>query len=174
MFTQQLILLRHAKSDWNHDAADADFHRPLNRRGQRDARAMGEWLWKNGYAPEVTLASPAARASATVDLLAAAWPPGLVEVIYDKRLYHAAAAAIRALAAAQFQRHKRVMIVAHNPGLASALLEYCPAAEPFADRKLMPTCAAAVLDFEGGPGGPGAPGAVGAAQLRVLMRPSGL
>ena len=38
-----LILLRHAKSDWTTDAP-TDYERPLNERGQRNAARMADWI----------------------------------------------------------------------------------------------------------------------------------
>ena len=40
---KRLILMRHAKSDWNHPGL-ADHDRPLNKRGRKAAPAMGAWL----------------------------------------------------------------------------------------------------------------------------------
>ena len=45
---KRLYLVRHAKSDWSY-AGLADFDRPLNKRGKRDAPRMGKYLkrvWK--------------------------------------------------------------------------------------------------------------------------------
>ena len=40
---KQLLLIRHAKSDWG-NASLSDFDRPLNERGKRDAPE-----WHSGY-----------------------------------------------------------------------------------------------------------------------------
>ncbi len=169
---KQLLLLRHAKSDWDSGASN-DFGRPLSARGKRDAPQMGRWLAENGYPPDRIIASPSARTTETVELVCAglALEEGRggmldnVNVVYDRRLYHGAPDHIRALAAENLQDFDRVLLVAHNPGMELALLAYCPAAEPFADGKLMPTCALAVLEFDG-------PADAGTANLRALMRPS--
>ena len=42
---RQLMLLRHAKSDWP-DVPDRD--RPLAKRGRRDAPVVGRWLRQHG------------------------------------------------------------------------------------------------------------------------------
>ena len=42
---KQLILMRHAKSDWQ-SGADNDFDRPLNKRGRRAAVEIGALLKK--------------------------------------------------------------------------------------------------------------------------------
>ena len=40
---KQLILIRHAKSDWGNPGLD-DFDRPLNERGKKDAPVMAQRL----------------------------------------------------------------------------------------------------------------------------------
>ena len=52
----QLILARHAKSDWADEGLD-DHDRPLNDRGRRDAPAMGRTLLRGGVRPTVLLSS---------------------------------------------------------------------------------------------------------------------
>ncbi|MBC7418626.1 MAG: histidine phosphatase family protein, partial [Pedobacter sp.] len=41
---RQLILVRHGKSDWKNVPAIADFDRPLNSRGKKNAQEMAERL----------------------------------------------------------------------------------------------------------------------------------
>ena len=47
---RRLILTRHAKSAWDDPSMD-DHDRPLNDRGRRSARALGDWLASRGYDP---------------------------------------------------------------------------------------------------------------------------
>ena len=170
MANRQLLLLRHAKSDWDSNAR-GDFERPLSARGRRDAPKMGRWLGSTIGLPERIIASPSVRTVETVELVCAALGVGAGEeagsdqVIYDRRLYHGTPDQIREIAGAQLESFERVLIVAHNPGMELALLAYCPTAEPFADGKLMPTCALAVIEFAGD---------AGTGKLRALMRPSEL
>ena len=42
---KQILLLRHAKSSWDHPGLD-DFDRPLAKRGLKDAPRMGKFLRK--------------------------------------------------------------------------------------------------------------------------------
>jgi len=167
----QLILLRHAKSDWD-AGARSDFDRPLNARGRRDAPRMGAWLADNGYAPDCVVASPAARAKETAELACAAMGYDAAQINYERALYHAPADAIRAVAAAGLARHRRVLVVAHNPGMEDALADFCPDARAFDDGKLMPTCAAAVMECAGA--GDGGDGDETQARLLAHMRPSRL
>lgn len=180
MANKQLLLLRHAKSDWG-SGVHGDFVRPLSARGKRDAPRMGRWLAQNGGLPDCIVASPSARTTETIELLCAGFGAYLSKnlqddmhaiteraidkVIYDSQLYHGDAAHIHEIATEQLRSFNRVLIVAHNPGMELALLRYCPDAQPFADGKFMPTCALAVIEFAEQSG-------VAAGKLRVLMRPS--
>jgi phosphohistidine phosphatase len=64
-----ILLLRHAKSDWG-TAGQADFERPLAKRGREDAPRMGEVLALFKVVPDKILASPAKRAKQTAELVA--------------------------------------------------------------------------------------------------------
>ena len=59
----ELLVMRHAKSDWT--AGHADFDRPLNDRGIRAADRMAGWLLDEQLCPDHVISSPAARARAT-------------------------------------------------------------------------------------------------------------
>ncbi|MGI9310023.1 MAG: SixA phosphatase family protein [bacterium] len=180
MANRQLILLRHAKSDWS-SGARSDFDRPLNARGRRDAPRVGRWLADNGYTPDCIVASPSARTTETVELALDAMRATLDssptesesesevhlgEVIFESRLYHGMTDDIRAIAAAHLADFERVLVVAHNPGMELALRAYCRSCAPFADGKFMPTCACAVIDLASADAADGA--------LRALTRPSDL
>ena len=55
-----LVVIRHAKSDWDVDAADRD--RPLAKRGRRQAPYAGRWIAEQGIVLDLAVVSPAARA----------------------------------------------------------------------------------------------------------------
>ncbi len=81
----RLILFRHGKSDWG-DPTLEDRQRPLKRRGERAARAMGCFLAAVGQVPEQAFTSPARRARDTLALAAEAggWscPVKVAEALY--------------------------------------------------------------------------------------------
>jgi len=110
-----LFLLRHAKSDWR-DSEQNDFDRPLNARGRRAARAMGRELRRLRLAADHIVASPAARVAETLALLADGYG-GRMEIRGDERLYLASADTLLAVARAADERHRSLLLVAHNPGL---------------------------------------------------------
>ena len=146
---------------------DGDFTRPLSARGSNDAPRMGRYIAAQGYAPDRVIASPATRTTETAELICAELPDADADAItYDRRLYHGSAEQIRAIAEQQLREVSCVLMVAHNPGMEDAVLSFCPHAPTFADGKLMPTCALAVIDIIGN--------GDGEATLRELLRPSEL
>ncbi|WP_295838454.1 histidine phosphatase family protein [uncultured Microbacterium sp.] len=134
----QLVLARHAKSDWADEGLD-DHDRPLNDRGRHDAPAMARTLLRAGVRPEVLLSSSAVRARETAEAFARAFD---VDVAENADLYLAAPDAL--LQAARAAGSDEVMIVAHDPGM-SALVSR------LADRdERMVTCAVAVFTWHEG------------------------
>jgi phosphohistidine phosphatase len=82
-----LLLLRHGKSDWKDDPGVADRDRPLARRGQNAARAIGKLMARAGQIPDAAICSPARRAADTLALAMAAggWdcPVRSADTLYD-------------------------------------------------------------------------------------------
>ncbi|SDO60219.1 phosphohistidine phosphatase [Lutimaribacter pacificus] len=136
----RLILMRHAKSDWS-SGVTRDHDRPLNARGLRAARAMGDWLRAQGYLPDRVLCSTATRTRETLDGLRIDAP-----VSFETGLYHASPdTMLRILHEANGQN---VLMIGHNPGiaeLAEALVATPPDHPRFFD---YPTGATLVVDFQ--------------------------
>ncbi|MEJ6399396.1 SixA phosphatase family protein [Yoonia sp. 208BN28-4] len=140
---RRLILIRHAKSGWDDAFAD-DHERKLTTRGHTAARAIGEWLSKQAYSPDLILSSDATRTAQTshdlIEGLGAA-----PELILVPALYHPSPDTICEVA----QKHDAptIAIVSHNPGTAmcaAGLIKQRPAHHRFSD---YPTCATTVIDF---------------------------
>ncbi len=109
---KSLLLMRHAKSSWaDFDVADHD--RPLNKRGNRDAPRMGEWLKSQGLVPDQILCSSAARANQTADAIAKVVGRS-VEVIED--LYLASVSQWQQVLTTH-AGSGIVLAIAHNPGI---------------------------------------------------------
>lgn len=114
-----LLILRHAKSSWS-NANLSDHERPLNSRGERDAPRMGELLQEQGLVPHLIITSSAERARATAELVAhSCHYQAKIEVTSD--LYHADPPAYVARLQKVDDRHQRVLVVGHNPGLEALL-----------------------------------------------------
>ncbi|TRW97434.1 histidine phosphatase family protein [Paracoccus sp. M683] len=142
---RRLILTRHAKSAWDDPTLD-DHDRPLNDRGRRSARALGDWMASRGYEPEEVLCSTARRTQETWEKIAGAALEVRPVVRIEKTLYHASPE--RMLKVLQSATQPTVMILGHNPGIA-ALAAELPARPPLdPDFRRYPTCATLVVDFQ--------------------------
>lgn len=142
---RRLILTRHAKSDWDNPRVP-DRERPLNARGRRGARLLGDWLASRGYEPEEVLCSPAQRTRETWEHAASAVMETRPELRFDPAIYEASPdGLLRVLRGA---RQQTVMLVGHNPSIAS-LAAMLPARVPVDPAfRRYPTSATLVLDFQ--------------------------
>ncbi|MDQ1084526.1 MULTISPECIES: histidine phosphatase family protein [Microbacterium] len=134
----QLVLARHAKSDWATDGVD-DHDRPLEGRGRRDAPAMARTILRAGVRPAVLLSSTALRATQTAEVFADAFD---VDVSTRPELYLAAPETL--LDAARTSGADEVMIVAHDPGMSALVSRLAERDER------MVTCAVAVFTWHDG------------------------
>jgi phosphohistidine phosphatase len=137
-----LVLVRHAKSSWSQPGLE-DRDRPLNRRGKRDAPKMGRRLAKEGVKPDLVLSSPARRALATARLIAKKVGYKRKDIRVHEGLYAVDPAALLKAIRKVGAKHKRVMLVGHNPELAELAHRLSP------EIVAMPTCAVALMRFEG-------------------------
>ena len=112
------MLLRHAKSDWDADF-DHDRQRPLNKRGERSARAVGDFLARSGRIPELALTSPAVRAATTLALAASfgLWPTPVHEV---SSLYFGGPGDLLD-AVKEVSGVSRLLLVGHEPTLSTTV-----------------------------------------------------
>ena len=148
MMTHFLFLLRHAKSDWQTDAA-TDFERPLSERGFRDAQKMADWLIQQTDVPATIVSSPALRAYQTALVFAHAMNIQPGDVSFDKRIYEASAHHVLEIIKHFPETEKSILLVGHNPGFDALLQMLCKKAEPRDDGKLMTTAAIARICVAG-------------------------
>ena len=141
----RLILTRHAKSDWD-DPTLPDHDRPLNGRGRRSARALGDWLASRGYDPEEVLCSSALRTRQTWDCVAQAVFETRPDLRIEPALYQAAPETM--LRVLKTATAFTVMMIGHNPGIAAfaAMLPARPPLDP--QFRSYPTAATLVVDFQ--------------------------
>lgn len=165
--TRELIIMRHAKSDWS--GSLADFDRPLNPRGENDAPRMGAWLRAEGWLPDHVVSSPARRAEQTVKRVCRALAVDPATIRWEPRIYEAGVGTLLAVLA-ECPVCERVLLVGHNPGLERLSGYLCPTLPESPDGKLLTTAAVARIalpdDWRELGDGDG--------ELLRLMRPSGL
>lgn len=114
-----LLLLRHAKSSWKHPEL-ADHDRPLNKRGKRTAPLIGALLQDEDLIPDLILSSSAVRAHTTALIVAQACTyEG--EIKRTRKLYLAEPQDYIEVLRQVDEKHARVLVVGHNPGLESLI-----------------------------------------------------
>jgi phosphohistidine phosphatase len=116
---KQLLLLRHAKSDWD-DVSLRDIERPLAKRGRRDAPRMGRALKARQVTIDYVLCSPATRARQTMELFTEA--AGIkAPVEFEEHIYDAGVADLIKVVRALPDEHTTAILIGHNPGFESLL-----------------------------------------------------
>ncbi|MGR3485756.1 MAG: SixA phosphatase family protein [Paracoccaceae bacterium] len=138
-----LILMRHAKSDWS--AGTDDHARPLNPRGRDACMRLGVWIGARGFAIDECLCSDAMRTQETAERVLGAADLDVTPTPVPE-LYLADAQRMGRILDGATGRC--VLMVGHNPGIATFAHDLI-AAEPdhprFAD---YPTGASAVIRFD--------------------------
>ncbi|MEM8895211.1 MAG: histidine phosphatase family protein [Bacteroidota bacterium] len=109
-----LILVRHAKSSWDYPYL-ADFDRPLNKRGERDAPRMAAYLESQDIQAGHFVSSPANRALTTAKTIKEK-QQSANQIIEDRSLYHASSSEILRVVQNQDTPESVMMIFGHNPG----------------------------------------------------------
>ncbi len=112
-----LLLMRHAKSSWE-DESLKDHDRPLNRRGRNAAPRMARWARHQDCLPDQIISSTALRALSTAQLFVDHSQPS-IELLTDKRLYHAAPEDMAEVSRELAIDADCLMLVGHNPGMQS-------------------------------------------------------
>ncbi len=136
---RQLILMRHAKSDWSSEGM-ADHDRSLNERGKRDAPDMADWLVEKKHTPDKVLCSSATRTRQTLRMMLKAFKPE-PQIQFDEMLYLASPGTIAEVIAANGADARNLMVIAHNPGMSLLVSELA------GEERDMPTAAIAIFEI---------------------------
>ncbi|MDX1970832.1 MAG: histidine phosphatase family protein [Planctomycetaceae bacterium] len=140
---KSLLLLRHAKSSWDHPEL-ADHDRPLKQLGIEAAKRMGRWTLAKSLIPDRVLCSSAARTTETWDRVRSVWERAArtsPEVTIHPELYACSTDAIRRVIAEFGRSSQSVMVIGHNPALQDLLSQLTGVDETF------PTAAFAKIDL---------------------------
>ena len=137
---KQLIIVRHAKSDWGNPDL-RDFDRPLNKRGKANAPEMAHRLVKKQIKPQLIVSSPALRALTTAKFFADTWQIPLEEIQQEPRIYEASENTLLNVINNFDNSYDQIAMFGHNPGLTD-LVNYL-------DGHIyeMPTCSVVILEF---------------------------
>lgn len=137
---KKLVIIRHAKSDWEDTSLD-DYDRPLNQRGLKDAPFIGKFLKEKSLIPDEIISSPATRAITTAELIAK-------EVGYEKAItpnqyiYEAYVNTMQEIVSFIRDDNNTVFLVGHNPGVSALAYMLSDLKES------IPTCAVVEIEFD--------------------------
>ena len=144
---RELLILRHAKSDWD-ERAESDFARPLAKRGKKDAPRVGAWMYREGLVPDLVVSSPAERARQTTEAVCKGLDYKRKAVVWDQAVYEATLADLLGLLSRLPAHAKTVLLVGHNPGIEELLIYLAgDEIDEFGGGKLLPTAALARLEM---------------------------
>ena len=113
---KQLLLIRHAKSDWSTPSL-SDFDRPLNERGKHDAPMMAKRLLDKKISIDAFVSSPAKRAKKTAGEFAKKYEHDRDSILFIEELYAAPEEIFYEVIAGLDDRFNTVAIFSHNPGI---------------------------------------------------------
>jgi phosphohistidine phosphatase len=109
-----MLVMRHSKAE---PVAATDHVRRLTDRGRTDARAAGAWVAASGFVPDLILASTAARAEETAELVASR--AGVRRLEFVDELYGADGYEVIDVVAERAPAEVgTAMVVGHNPAMA--------------------------------------------------------
>jgi phosphohistidine phosphatase len=123
--TRRLTLLRHGKAQ-PIDACAEDFERALTRRGCIEAQEMAMRIVHRDLIPDLILVSPAERAWATAEIIAAACELDAKQIQCARELYLGTPEATWGLLARRGAALGHIMICGHNPGLSQIASRFGP------------------------------------------------
>ncbi len=118
MSHKTLILVRHAKSDWD-SAVATDQERTLNKRGLHDAPMMGRRMADAGIRPDLIISSSATRAWTTAQLIATEISYNRDKINIRSEIYDAGLHDLTTIVHGLDSSLQQVMLVGHNPAITT-------------------------------------------------------
>jgi len=115
---KELILVRHAKSDWG-DESLKDVDRHLNGRGYSDAYYTSAWFFGNKPQPDMLISSTATRALNTALIFARTFDFDMKNFRLEKSIYEGSASTLIELVNNLPESKKSCMLFGHNPGITN-------------------------------------------------------
>ena len=139
--SKHLFLIRHAKSSWGNGEI-ADWYRPLNDRGYRDAPEMATRLKKAGIVPDLIVTSPAIRAYSTSMIFADVLKFAHNQIQIIPKLYGSGVNAYLSAINDFPDTANTVFLFAHNPTISQTLELLAGLGQ-----QELPTCGIAHIQF---------------------------
>jgi phosphohistidine phosphatase len=138
---KKLILVRHAKSSWNHNVIDHE--RPLNERGLNDIPLVSKAFDNLGFKVDLVLSSDAYRAKKTSEIFTSNLSLDSLEVVYKYELYDFSGELLIKVIKSCFASVNCLMVFGHNHAITDFVNQY-------GDKPIdnVPTCGVVVINFE--------------------------
>ena len=111
-----LLIVRHAESPLNFNNYK-DFDRPLNNKGNKDAKMMADQLLKNNVLPDFIISSGANRALATSQIIAEHIDYQKTKIQINNNIYNSSCDDIMSTIRNVSDEYDKLMIAGHNPTL---------------------------------------------------------
>lgn len=125
MGTRRLTLLRHGQAEAA-DSSPEDFERALTHRGCIEAQKMATHLVQRNLIPDLLLVSPAERAWATAEIIAAACELDPKQIQCARELYLGSPETTWRLLVHRPASLRHIMICGHNPSLSQIASRFGP------------------------------------------------
>ncbi len=148
--TTRILLLRHAHAAWARPGL-RDFDRPLDQRGQDDAKLIGTVMAAEQLRPQIVLCSPARRCVETVDIVAAGLADQFATDYVDDLYTRSHTRYIELLSK---QAASTILLCGHNPMMEDTARALTASAESWAGHRLQkgfPTAGLAIIDIAQSP-----------------------
>lgn len=139
--SKQLLLVRHAKSDWDNIKL-SDFDRPLNSRGEKNAPEMAKRLLKRGKIPHQIVSSPAMRAITTARYFAKELGLNKSDIVKEPEIYEAMTSTLKGVINNLDNTYSFTALFGHNPGITDLVSDLCNK-----DLYNIPTCGMVLIQF---------------------------
>jgi phosphohistidine phosphatase len=143
--SRQLVLMRHAKSDWSRNLRDHD--RMLNNRGRQSALNVGRFLQQEKLRPGRIYCSTAERVRQTIQGVLQNLDYPESQVVWDARIYLASLYELLSLLAEWLPHSDSIMMVGHNPGMEELFSYLVPEQQIEINGNPFPTAALACIDL---------------------------
>ncbi|WP_204344972.1 SixA phosphatase family protein [Psychroserpens algicola] len=114
---KKIVLIRHAKSSWEHQVSDRD--RPLKKRGLNDAKLVSQAFKTNDFEPDAVFSSPANRALTTCKIFMENLNIDLNRITIVEDLYDFGGESVVNFLKGLHDGYENVMIFGHNHAFTS-------------------------------------------------------
>jgi phosphohistidine phosphatase len=137
---KKIIIVRHAKSSWEHDVTDHE--RPLNERGLEDAHKVS-YACKNKLHPDLIVSSDAVRAKSTAHIFISNLNIDISNLNLNHDLYDFSGEKLISVIKYCDDRYKELMIFGHNNAITYFVNKY---GDNYVDN--VPTCGVVIIEFD--------------------------